>query len=96
MTREQCKACVNAGWHGILDRLFEKLGDDGVAAIGQVKEKFGGLRVYFKASTDASAQAAVDEAELEAERTCEFCGRVGKAATTKYGWVKTMCEECTK
>lgn len=83
------------GWYGILERLFEaisKLDKPENFEIVQVKEKFGGLRVYTNYSTD-EIEALITEAEKEADNTCEICGEPGTLCTNG-GWLKTMCETC--
>jgi len=59
----------------------------------QVKEKFGGLRLYMSAETDEMSDA-IEEAEREAEATCEYCGKPGKLR--EGGWLFTLCDECDK
>lgn len=64
--------------------------------IQQVKEKFGGLRVYYHLTgynTDeahAIVESAVRKAELKAIHTCEMCGEPGHQRDN--GWVKTLCD----
>lgn len=66
---------VGLGWIPMLDRLVRDL-----LALGwdrdlhQVKEKFGTLRFYVGEST-AAMEARIEEAETEALRICEACGR---------------------
>ena len=55
----------------------------------QVKEKFGGLRVYLTSSTDEMEQA-IRQAEEESFKTCEICGEPG--ALRRGGWLATLCD----
>ena len=55
----------------------------------QVKEKFGGLRFYVQAATDAHYQY-ISFAESMSYRTCESCGAPGKRYTD--GWHTTLCD----
>jgi len=57
--------------------------------IGQIKEKFGGLRFYYDGG-DEFIRGAVRMAEYEASRTCEVCGTPGKRRDG--GWVRTLCD----
>jgi len=85
------------GWYLILKNLFEaisKLDLPESFEILQVKEKFGGLRVYTNSSTD-EVDALIDKAEEESLITCEVCGAFAKPST-RGGWVKTICENCLK
>lgn len=43
--RPECGASVGPGWHPILEDLLRVI--RGLCVIDQVKEKFGGLRVYY-------------------------------------------------
>lgn len=84
---------VGIGWIDILDRLFAKIykyaGEE--MYVLQIKEKFGGLRVYLSGS-EPEVEEAIREAEDEAYKTCEYCGKPGKPGGV--GWIKTMCDEC--
>lgn len=57
--------------------------------IGQIKEKFGGLRFYYDGG-DEFIRGAVRMAEYEASRTCEVCGAPGKRRDG--GWIRTLCD----
>ena len=56
----------------------------------QVKEKFGGLRFYYRGGDDF-IDGVVRMAESMSYRTCEVCGKPGKP--TSGGWIRTVCEE---
>ena len=58
--------------------------------IVQIKEKFGGLRVYTNGTTEIH-YAYIDFATTMASRTCEVCGVPGESRNT--GWVKTLCNK---
>lgn len=90
---------VNIGWRGILETLHgELLAVCPDYQVSQVKEKFGGLRVYLNAVVvDDSAQfnavhALVRLAEERSYRTCEWCGEPGEERGG--GWIKTLCDGC--
>lgn len=57
----------------------------------QIKEKFGGLRVYSNGG-DEYTRGLIGMAECWSYKTCEICGNKGQ--TTKHGWLKTICEKC--
>lgn len=61
--------------------------------VEQIKEKFGGLRFYFKGG-DEAVYGMVTIAEAWASKTCEECGNPGK--TRPGGWVKVLCDEHEK
>lgn len=94
---------VGEGWHPILARLHEQvvtLVPD--YTVFQVKEKFGGLRVGLSLDPDLDKNLPsevtskvwdlCEAAEEESLRTCEYCGKAGKALGA--GWIKTLCPRC--
>lgn len=89
--------CGN-GWYELIDKTCEKL----KALKGkkhknmqfcQVKEKFGGLRLYMDYDTD-EAYEICRVAEIQSYRICEECGQAG--TTNKDGWLRTLCNKCRK
>jgi hypothetical protein len=63
----------------------------------QVKEKFGGLRIYIDydlACTEAEMlRTLCDFAEGLSYHTCEQCGKTMDVSTISHrGWLKTLCE----
>jgi hypothetical protein len=60
--------------------------------IGQIKEKFGGLRFYYSGG-DNSIGGMVFLAERLSYKICETCGST-KNVTQTEGWIKTLCEDC--
>lgn len=57
----------------------------------QVKQKFGGLRVYLHRRQTPGMGDAIAKAEARAWKTCEICGQPGTMQTHAY--VQTLCEE---
>jgi hypothetical protein len=55
----------------------------------QVKEKYGGLRVYFSGGDDY-VEGLVSMAEAMSYKICEVCGNQGEA--NKGGWISVRCE----
>ena len=111
--RETHKTMVGSGWHPILDWAFAELDriasldiiePDGRISrmpawnIGQVKEKFGVLRLYcdfsikLPSETTAKGYDVVRIAEERSEVTCEYCGAPGELRHS--GWSKTLCDSC--
>ncbi len=73
-------------------REIEALG----ATILQVKEKFGGLRIYFDAPEDIRGEcvAIVEAVEAECAKSCECCGTDKDVTCVGPGWRKTLCGYC--
>lgn len=85
---------VGKGWRDLLtDCLQQMHAADPTFKIYQIKEKFGGLRLYWStdATPDTDLEDFVKEAELESYQTCEECGAPGSPGGTS--WIKTLCEE---
>ena len=79
------------GWFGLLleaSLALEALGLPDLKA-AQVKEKFGGLRLYVDGETD-EVEAIISRAEERSYVECEECGAAGKS--TGRGWIRTLCE----
>lgn len=90
------------GWYKLLQPIFDyieeynkdKVNDDEKLIPLQIKEKFGGLRVYMNFYTD-ELNKLIEDAEDEAYNTCEICGSKEDIGQTT-GWITTMCRECVK
>jgi hypothetical protein len=59
----------------------------------QVKEKYGGLRLYFSGG-DEYVEGLVSMAEAMSYKICEVCGNKGEP--NKGGWISTLCDGCRK
>ena len=86
-------------WFDILWRLCEDLeplvakfeqASGSQFEVLQVKEKFGGLRIYVSDADDAIRQR-LEAAIQESFHTCEVCGQRGERR--EGGWTKTLCDE---
>lgn len=55
----------------------------------QIKEKYGGLRVYFSGG-DEYIEGLVSMAEAISYKVCEVCGNKGES--NKSGWISVRCE----
>lgn len=87
------------GWFPLIEKTLIKLvriaRDDGLdrLRVRQVKEKFGGLRIYLSGGNDR-ADAAVAAAQLQSLKICDLCGGAVLAPLPQTGWVITRCEPC--
>lgn len=59
----------------------------------QIKEKYGGLRLYYSGGDDFVA-GVVHLAESMSYKICENCGNKGQPNQT--GWISTLCDGCRK
>lgn len=84
---------VEPGWLGIIEGMLAE-----IAALpkrkrthfSQVKEKFGGLRLYTVDSRSEEAMIVVARAEAKAARSCQFCGAKGHVRSIR-GWSMCLC-----
>ena len=90
------------GWSPLLKEALDKVQDLGVRiCVVQVKEKFGGLRVYVDPheQTDheeprwPEVENILESAQVKSFKTCEGCGTT-EEVTTSGGWLKTLCPTC--
>lgn len=82
---------VGPGWHKILLKLhYDLVKISPNYEVDQVKEKFGGLRVYLR-HYEWATDNKVHQAEAQSRITCEECGEPGETAGP--GWIKTLCGE---
>jgi hypothetical protein len=89
-----------SGWKDLLDEALAAIEEEiskmpeeaqeNVYAT-QIKEKFGGLRLYMSAENQAMSEA-IHKACVKAQETCEVCGKPGE--TRGGAWLKTTCDEC--
>lgn len=102
--REITAGCpsVSDGWRGIIEKAIERMAaavrahPRGSLTIVQIKEKLGGLRIYYDAGrlpaeTIAKIEEAIDLAEARAACTCDVCGSEGRLFDDG-GWLATRCE----
>lgn len=89
------------GWYQLLhDMLLEievayaKSGVENKLSIGQIKQKFGELRVYIH---DAIPEAydIISEKQKVSTSICEQCGKEGELRSL-IRWYRTLCDECVE
>lgn len=94
------KETVGPGWNDLLREMFDRLFTQGWNGdLLQVKEKFGGLRVYLAHNFDDNHLARllldlVKEYENRSLTICELCGGFPATVRIYQGWRKTHCDQC--
>ena len=93
--------CIGPGWLSLLEETLEQI-DHALKPrerkgskrfqIGQIKEKFGGLRLYYDYG-NSRVDAIVRSAEDKSFTLCEACGSPG-TLRERCGWYHTYCEHC--
>lgn len=94
-------AC-NGGWYELLRSAFTELSNLPVDLIqfDQIKEKFGGLRLYVHTSNlPPELVESIEDICAKYERAslhvCEFCGsKDPDVELYTGGWLHTMCPKC--
>ena len=102
MFKQSFGVSTNPGWYPMVEKLLLDIRalpkDDGLVRINQIKEKFGGLRVYVEVSGSGDfkerVRGMIDQAEKQASRTCEFCSNPGVLRSA--GWMRVTCEKHSK
>ena len=79
------------GWFDLLHEALGVLSKNPNAQLWQVKEKFGGLRIYGTGFNDADHEA-ISTAEKRASRTCTSCGNPSDGTESINGWMYTLCK----
>lgn len=105
---EEHKLNVLPGWWQLLEDLHVSLCSFWPEyRVGQVKEKWGGLRVYLDYHDYETGEPLIadqviadrvekllDRVERQSYRICENCGDRQTAAPRNTGWIKTLCYDC--
>jgi hypothetical protein len=86
------------GWNDIIQPLYGELLRLG-GTVRQIKEKFGGLRFYYRLPSRISSAKKhsfaqkVRQAEETSLSICERCGKPGELANDQ-GYLFTACKSC--
>ena len=89
-TREFAKQSVGSGWHSLIDEVFDALEKKfSMVKIIQVKEKFGGLRIYTDYLND-DFDKIIQNVSEKSFTICETCGAAGNLRDGS--WYRTLCE----
>ena len=63
--------------------------------VSQIKQKFGGLRIYHHNAPE-DIRPFIDEAIEASWHTCEKCGSTTGVTTNLEGYRLTICTDCRK
>lgn len=86
----QYEESIGDGWKHLLIPIKHYCDKHGIVIL-QIKEKFGGLRVYTD-TMDEKLDELIRQAEETASHTCQDCGEEGKLVSPN-GWMLTLCEK---
>lgn len=97
-TLTEAKASVGAGWHRLLEAVWRRKDETSFGLkekpnfiVVQVKEKFGGLRIYVDNRHDETIHGFLDGIEAASYTICEECGNSGFLRTDRH-WIRTLCD----
>ncbi len=87
---------IGGGWFDLVHEMSSKITElDPDCLMIQMKEKFGGLRVYCDTKVPEVLEI-ISEYEALSYKTCEFCGTtIDVGSRSHNGWLKTLCNECS-
>ena len=87
------------GWWPMIEKVASAIDSyntahpDSPVEVSQIKQKFGGLRIYhYNAPEDI--RLLIDEAVEASWRTCERCGTTEGVTTNLEGYRLALCPEC--
>ena len=81
---------VGKGWSSLIDEVFNYIEQNRVhSKVIQVKEKFGGLRVYTDVVHEGLDEV-IRNVGNKSFKICEDCGAAG--VLRSGGWVRTLCD----
>lgn len=88
------------GWNSLIEPIFNWIKnyndehEDNPIEIQQIKEKFGGLRIYVSHEPEELKRMII-KAEGDSYGICEECGSQKEVGHT-VGWIKTVCRKCVE
>ena len=88
------------GWYKLIEPIInyieeynqDKKEEDKIKII-QIKEKYGGLRIYTSFDTQ-ELHKMISEAEEKSYRVCEICGSEKYVGCRTNAWIQTICIDC--
>ena len=89
------------GWWPLIEKVaaaidsFNAAHPETPVEVSQIKQKFGGLRIYHYNAPEDIRQL-IDDAVAISWCTCEKCGSTTGITTNNEGYIQTLCPECRK
>ena len=89
------------GWWPLIEKVaaaidsFNAAHPDSPVEVTQIKQKFGGLRIYHYNAPEDIRQL-IGEAIEASWHTCERCGVTEGVTTNPEGYRLTLCPECRR
>ena len=89
------------GWWPLIDKVaaaidsFNAAHPESSIEVSQIKQKFGGLRIYHHNAPE-DIRKLIDEAIEASWHTCERCGATEGIIANLEGYRLTLCPDCRK
>ena len=89
------------GWWPLIEKVaaaidsFNAFHPETPVEVSQIKQKFGGLRIYHHNSPE-DIRLLIDETVAASWHTCEKCGSTTDVITNMKGYRLTLCPDCRK
>lgn len=91
-TEEDAVAAVGKGWEHLVRAVYNARTGLGIpVGIIQVKERYGGLRIYTEYFV-GELESIIRRVGYESLKICEECGGPGTLASGSNGEYKTRCD----
>lgn len=91
---------IRDGWYDLVEPIIQYIHEyNSIADIKQItiiaiKQKYGGLRVYYNSEDHLDfLDNLVSFSEEDSFYTCEFCGESGILRKSPKGWLHTSCNK---
>ena len=87
------------GWWSLIEKAaaaidsYNAAHPDSLVEVSQIKQKFGGLRIYHYNAPEDIRQL-IDKAIEASWHTCERCGATEGVTTNLEGYRLTLCPDC--
>lgn len=90
------------GWAELVEFFLQEVKNltkdsEGKIKISQIKEKLGGLRIYYRTVNLSEKQkqevgALVEKVEASSYNTCNICSKPGRPEN-RIGWISVRCKD---
>lgn len=92
-TEEDAIAAVGKGWEPLVRTVYNARAGMGIpVGIIQVKERYGGLRIYTEYFVN-ELDDIIRRVGYESLKICEECGNSGRLVSGSSGEFKTRCDD---
>lgn len=97
--RLMCEMSCGPGWYDLIVAVNELIDQESPSSFhfSQIKQKFGGLRMYWHGDDPSGRiDELIEAAEEFSQSMCETCGARAAMRQTRgsgFGWIHAACDE---